>query len=402
MPLPPRTDMERFNENMDVYTRPLHHIVPMFINLTSLHIVGDWVSTNFLSCVAQVRNLLTLDVRDSFIASNLQPWVPLSDLPLRELTVLRCRVKPFGAENQAAVHLCNAFLSRSPNLISLEIDSFLAWAAGNVLSNLRPPASIASFSCSGVTPQDPHNTLLGHTLLALPAVTALKLSRAPRDFSTRIPADALRNLTNVTGQMKSLILFLGARRPLQYLTITDLPFTSVGGVAWESQLIHFFEVLHRQSIILKGVAFNISHWSQEVLLCISQLWQGIQELKIQCTDGPGVDQSFQISFGPHYLPRLSKLEVLHIYSTSSLYSHGTHRISKKGVKNVVQYPLRLTNEEREDIAEAPVHYRRWEKICPSLREVAFDREVWWRRATTEPGGWSFVRDVIPALVQESN
>jgi hypothetical protein len=72
----------------------------------------------------------------------------------------------------------------------------------------------------------------------------------------------------------------------------------------------------------------------------------------------------------------------------------------KGVPIVTHNPFILTPDEAEQVMEEPIHYRRWEKICPSLREIAFDREVWWRRVFSERGGWALMRDVIPALVHE--
>lgn len=71
----------------------------------------------------------------------------------------------------------------------------------------------------------------------------------------------------------------------------------------------------------------------------------------------------------------------------------------KGVPVVTYYPLTLSPEEAEELAEAPIHYRRWEKTCPSLREVAFDRQIWWRRVFSERGGWALMREIIPPLAR---
>lgn len=73
----------------------------------------------------------------------------------------------------------------------------------------------------------------------------------------------------------------------------------------------------------------------------------------------------------------------------------------RGVPVVTYHPLNLSNEAAEELAEAPIHYRRWEKACPSLREVAFDRHLWWRRVSSERGGWTLMREIIPPLARES-
>ena len=406
MPLLPDLDQELYTR------RPILHLFPLFTNLSTLHIVKDCVPADFLLWICELPQLTTLEIRDSTVSPDLKRKYPPTPLPLRTLTLVKCwaRDEPFGSYIPG--HVCEGLLKNAPFLTSLTIDLFVERMACHILSGMTHPPPLKTLSCHGLGPADPDGSLFCSVLVNLPTITSLHIARASPELGPILPRDSLPQLQALTGELKSLGIFFGVHRPLQYLTIIDSP-VNCGRTPWERQLIYFLESVWKHETSIKSLAFNLTTWSEEVFLCICQLWPGLKELRIQCTSGPGVDevclfrcylwlklahpsQYFRISFGPRFLPQLRHLEVLHIYKRASQLRFTRHRISK-GVPVIFHYPINLSPEEVEELEEAPIHYRRWEKLCPSLREVAFDREFWWRRAFTEPGGWALMTDIIPAL-----
>lgn len=269
--------------------RPVYHFFPKFTSLQCLRIVGDCITADFLRWVSQLPRLTTLEIRDSAISIDLSPLdVPVT-LPLRELILLGCGSKVFATENDIPIILSDALIGCSPSLTSLTMDTLLERSAWNLLADLERTPPIRTFICAGISQQDPDAIMLRKVFRALPTIETLKMARMPRELTPLLPQDALPNLRSIAGQIKSIGIFFSANRPLRCLTITDIPGSS-GAMSWEVQLIQFFEIIHANNAVLRSLAFNLREWSEEVFLCICQLWPRLKELKIQCTIGPGVDQ----------------------------------------------------------------------------------------------------------------
>ncbi|KAF8483161.1 hypothetical protein JB92DRAFT_1637878 [Gautieria morchelliformis] len=371
------------NAPMEPCTHQFLHFFPSFTGLTALHIVNDSLPNDFLRWIFELPQLTTLEIRDTVIPADLQQAHPHAPLLLRTLTIIKCWTKSTG--DNIPSNICQALLRDVPFLTTLTVDIFVEEAACRLLAELDHPPPIRSFSCHGLTYEDVDCSLICGALHNLPTITALNIIQSPRELGQVLRKDSLPLLQTLTGHLRALGYFFGTQRPLQYLTLTDPP-TSSGTTPWETRLICSLESMRRRNADLKGLAFNLSAWSDEVFLCVCELWPGLKELRIQCTSGAGVDEN---------------LEVLHIYQ-KQLQHNLTECRTSKGVHVVTHNPLVLSPDEAEEVMEAPIHYRRWEKLCPSLREIAFDREVWWRRVFSEPGGWALMRDVIPALMEESN
>ena len=400
----------------DICFRPIYRFFPMFTGIITLHIVEDSLPANFLRRVFELPQLTTLHLRDLLLPSSFCPAIPSASLPLQNLSILGCRTKADLTALYVPGMLCEGLIKHSPSLTSLTVDLFVERAACHTLANLENPPPIHTLKCHGMSHHDLDCALLCSVLLALPTISTLHMIRTPRELAPLLPKTCLPNLRTLTGQIKSIPVFIMALRQLQYLTITDAA-SANGGIPWETQLIQFLESVKRMHADLKGLAFNVAEWSEELFLCICQLWPGLKELKVQCTSGNGADevcllpclmssshiqrqQYFRISFGPRFLPRLQSLELLHIYVKS--LKHGFTKYKKsKGVRVEIHSarPLfPLGQDEAEELAEALIHLRRWEKLSRCLREIAFDREAWWHRL--EPGGWVLRRDLLPALTED--
>ena len=269
--------------------RPIFHFFPSFTGLTNLHIVDDCVPTDFFHWIFELRQLTTLEIRDSIVALELQENDHPTSLRLQTLSILRCWTRPDLAESYIPGKICDGLLKNAPLLTSLTVDLFVERAACLVLSEMDHPPPIQTLSCHGLGPRDPNCTLFCAVLLNLPTITSLSMIRAPRELGPALPKQSLPQLGTLTGQIKTLGFFFEVNRPLQYITITDGPVVPGGCLPWENQLIRFFETLREHGAVLKGLAFNLSAWSEEVFLCVCQLWPSLKELKIQCT-APGVDE----------------------------------------------------------------------------------------------------------------
>ncbi|GJJ06571.1 hypothetical protein Clacol_000764 [Clathrus columnatus] len=402
-PLGMISNPQRSGVHAETCIRPIFDYLPRFTNLSFLSIIGDCVPANFLRWVLPLQSLTSLELRETQIASGLNRAIPCGPLPLRRLTIIKCWTKAYTVDNPVPTHLCDALLSNSPHLESLSLDYFVERAAYNLISDLPNPPALKSLSCTGFGLQDHDSIMLSRVFSSLGSLTTLNISRIPRELGPILPVQALPNLTTITGQIRSIGVFLHGRppRPLKNITFVDFPTSTAGGLSWECILIAFLEGLRQMNVDLQRLTFNLASWSEELFLCICQLFPKIRELKMQFILGPGVDEYFRISFGPRFLPRLNCLEVLHIFEKNMKFKTQTRLpLCPKGVLIPTFEPLNLTEADNEEISEAPIHLRRWEKMCPSLREVAFSREIWWRRKPSEPGGWSLIDDTLPELTSE--
>ena len=273
----------------EVCTRPILHLFPSFTGLTTLRIVKDCLPCDFLHWISELPRLTDLEIQDSMISEDFQPKYSPTPFPLRTLSILRCWTRAEIFENYIPGKICEGLLRNAPFLTSLTVDLFVERAACHVLSEMDPPPPIHTLSCHGLGPHDPDCALFCSVLSNLPTITTLNMTRTPRELGPVLPKESLRQLRNLTGQIRSLGIFFGVNRPLEYLTIVDSPVAN-GRASWESQLIFFFESVKRYGTKLKGLAFNVSEWSEEVFLCVCKLWPGLRELRIQCTTGPGVDE----------------------------------------------------------------------------------------------------------------
>ncbi|KAF8590982.1 hypothetical protein K439DRAFT_1123654 [Ramaria rubella] len=248
---------------VEMCSRPILHLFPAFTGLTSLRIVKDCVPSDFFHWVFQLPQLTTLDIRDSMVSTILEQKVPQVPLPLRNLTIVRCWTKADVVDNYVPGKLCEGLIRHSPSLTSLTIDLFVERAACHVLSDLETPPPIQQFTCHGMGHHDPDCVLLCSVLVALPTITSLNMNCTPRELALILPADALPNLTTLTGQVKSIAIFFGMHRPLEYLTITDAPVLSGGGTPWETQLIQFLELVNysfasvNYTQTLRNLKFNV-------------------------------------------------------------------------------------------------------------------------------------------------
>lgn len=403
-PLGMVSNPQRSGVHIDACIRPIFNYIPRFSNLHSLYIIGDCVPADFLGWVLALPSLTTLELRETQIASGLHRLIPVAPIPLRRLVIIKCWTKAYTLENPVAVHLCEAFLTKSPHLVHLSLDGFMERPAYNLISDMPNPPALDYLSCTGAGLQDHDSVMLGRVFSSLGNLTALNLSRVPRELGPILPMQALPNLTTITGQIRTLTVFIHGRqppRPLKNITIVDFPTSTAGGVSWECILVNFIENLYQLNLDLQRLTFNLASWSEDLFLCICQLFPAVKELKIQLVMGPGVDEYFRISFGPRFLPRLNHLEVLHIFEKNPKFTNYSRSYTcPKGIVIPTHQPLILTEADREEIAETPIHLRRWEKLCPSLRQVAFYREIWWRRKPTETGGWSLMEELLPELTSE--
>jgi hypothetical protein len=273
----------------DPCTRHIFQLFPLFTNLDTLSIVRGCIPADFFYLVCELPRLTTLEIRETTISPDLRQKYPPTPLALRTLTLVKCyaRDEPFGSYIPGKI--CNGLLRNAPFLTSLTIDLFLERAACHVLSEMAHPPPLKILSCHGLGPADPDCSLFCSVLASLPTITSLHIARTPRELGPILPPESLPRLQALTGELKSLGIFFGAHRPLQYLTIVDAP-ADCGRTPWERQLIYFLESVWRHETNIKGFAFNLTTWSEEVFLCICHLWPGLKELRIQCTSGPGVDE----------------------------------------------------------------------------------------------------------------
>lgn len=292
-PLGMASNTQRSGLPVDACIRPIFNYISRFTNLHSLYITGDCVPASFLQWILPLQSLTTLELRETQIASGLQRMIPCSPLPLRHLTILKCWTKTHtAADNPVAVYLCDALLSNSPHLTSLALDSFVEGAAYNLISDLRNPPALISLNCTGVGLQDHDSVMLSRVFSSLGSLTTLNISRVPRELGPILSPQSLPQLTTITGQIRSIGVFLHGRppRPLKSITVVDFPTSAAGGLSWECILIAFIEGLHQMNVDLQCLAFNLASWSEELFLCIYQLFPKIVELKMQFILGPGVDE----------------------------------------------------------------------------------------------------------------
>lgn len=292
-PLGMVSNPQRSGIHVDACVRPVFNYISRFSNLHSLYIIGDCVPADFLEWVLPLQSLTTLELRETQIASSLQRIIPVAPVPLRRLVIIKCWTKAYTLENPVAVHLCDALLSNSPHLVHLSLDSFMERAAYNLISEMPNPPALNYLSCTGVGLQDHDSVMLSRVFSSLGNLTTLNISRVPRELGPILPLQALPNLTTITGQIRTLTVFIHGRRPprpLKNITIVDFPTSTTGGVSWECILVGFIEGLYQLNLDLQRLTFNLASWSEDLFLCICQLFPTVKELKIQLVIGPGVDE----------------------------------------------------------------------------------------------------------------
>jgi len=274
---------QRGGMGFEMYSRPIFHFLPRFPNLSTLRIIHDCIPEDFLTWISRLPQLRKLVLRDSALSSDLRALPERVELPLQELTMIRVYNKTFG-EPHVTNHLCDTLIGGSPHLRSLVMDSFVERVVCNLLSEIEHPPPVEVFVSTGAGQQDLDTVTLRNVLNGLPTITTLTMARIPRELAPLLPRTALPNLRSVKGQIKSLGMFFRAERPIEDISVTDTP-TSSGGVSWDTTIIQFFELLSASGTPLRSLTFCMGQWSEEVFLCVCQLFPKLKVLKIQCNSG---------------------------------------------------------------------------------------------------------------------